>query len=71
MRDLQSPRLQLLFRTLFVISLATLLMIHAFALQSKSEAETAKDVQQHQDGPRHGDLSYDQRRSHVKGTGVT
>ncbi|CAE5963619.1 unnamed protein product [Arabidopsis arenosa] len=74
MRNHHSMRLQLLFRTLFTVGLVTLLMIDAFVLQNKKEADKTKeittavnmknsdtkDIQQEldQDGSGNGDLSY-------------
>ncbi|KAF3525734.1 hypothetical protein F2Q69_00051260 [Brassica cretica] len=71
MRNLQSLRLQLFSRTLFTVGLVTLLMIDAFALQNNNEADTTKETttimsmknsithgKEHEDGTRHGDLSY-------------
>ncbi|KAG2321560.1 hypothetical protein Bca4012_057463 [Brassica carinata] len=71
MRNLHSLRLQLFSRTLFTIGLVTLLMIDALALQNNNEADSTKEItttmmmnnstthgKEHEDGIRHGDLSY-------------
>lgn len=71
MRNLQSLRLHLFSRTLFTIGLVTLLMIDSFAIQNNNKANTTKEItttrtmtnsithgKEHEDGRRHGDLSY-------------
>nr|AMC38497.1 CLE26 [Raphanus sativus] len=71
MRNLHSLRLHLFSRTLFTIGLVTLLMIDSFAIQNNNKANTTKEItttrtmtnsithgKEHEDGRRHGDLSY-------------
>lgn len=73
MRNLQTLRLSLLFRTLFTVGFVTLIMIDVFVLQNNNEADKTKETsatmnnsiihgkgvqQELEDGSKHGDLSY-------------